>query len=86
MGEGAARWHAIVDLLAEGVDRQAGGGEDVGHLLFEESDAQQEMMGTEVGMLEALGLLLGEDEGPSSSLREPLEHGALPILGLVDCG
>ena len=67
-------------LLDRDVERlQYAGGEAL--LLAEQ--AEQDVLGADVVVLERAGLVLGEDDHLASSLCEPFEHRPAPLLSRV---
>src|SRR5262249_28370015 len=65
---------AALDRAAHLLRRDAQAGEDLrGDALLVAHQAEQEVLRADVGVVEALGLLLGADEGPLRLLGEPVE-------------
>ena len=60
----------------QGVERDAVGGEHVRGGAVVADEAEQEVLGADVVVVQEPGLVLGQDHDVASPLREPLEHAA----------
>ena len=77
---GAAAADDLLDLAAHGLEGDAERLEGLGrHALALVDQPEQDVLGPDVGVAELAGLLAGEDDDPTSSVSESLEHnGSVP--------
>ena len=65
----------LLDLLAHGLERDAEGLERLGgDALALVDEAEQDVLGADVVVVEHPGLFLGQDDDPAGAVGEPLEH------------
>jgi hypothetical protein len=81
-----ARPHDVNDLLTDPIDRDAEGVEDMGGgALVLSQQPEQDVLGTDVIVLQRPRLFLGENDDPPGALCEFLEQGlSIPPLGAGD--
>src|SRR5690625_7251786 len=79
-----ARWcllpttNDLLDLLTYRVERDAKGFQRLGsYPIALVNEAQQNVLGANVVVIEQPGFFLGEDNHPAGPVGEPLEHGTL---------
>lgn len=73
----------FLDLLADGLEVEAHLLEDIHRDPLAQLDqAEQEMLGADIVMVEAVGLLAGKGQNLLSAGREIVHHGCSPVAGL----